>query len=186
MKKIAALTIILAFVILAAPSLFAQEERGEVNVFADYIRFRNTGNTNFWGPGANLAFNLNNYAAFEAGMAYDLEKTIVHFDPLTSTTTSAGLRLWHGEFGPKFQTGFHTAKLYLALKGGFLHFSTNGSFTGTVPAFFNGDTNGVFYPAVGVEFGKRFGIRIEAGDMMYFDNGANNNLRITIGPKISF
>ncbi len=190
MKKMAALVIILAFVVLAAPSLFAQEERGEVNVFADYVRFRNGGNANFWGPGANLAFNINNYAAFEAGMAYDLEKTIVNTstNPFTGTTTTTdtGLRLWHGEFGPKFQTGFHTAKLYLALKGGFLHFNTSNSFTGTVGNFTTGDTNGVFYPAVGVEFGKRFGIRIEAGDLMYFDNGANNNLRITIGPKFSF
>lgn len=190
MKKLAGVVIILALVILAAPSLFAQEEHGEINVFADYVRFRNTGNTNFWGPGANVAFNFNNYAALEAGMAYDLEKTIVTSgtDPITgsTTTTSSGLRLWHGEFGPKFQTGFHSAKLYLALKGGFLHFNTSNSFTGTVGSFRTGDTNGVFYPAVGVEFGKRIGLRIEAGDLMYFDNGANNNLRITIGPKFSF
>src|SRR5579872_5773433 len=100
MKKFAGLVIILAFIVLAAPSLFAQEERGEINVFADYVRFRNTGNTNFWGPGANLAFNFNNYAALEAGMAYDLEKTIVTDDIIngTTTTTTQGLKLWHGEF----------------------------------------------------------------------------------------
>ena len=190
MKKIAGLAIILAFIVLAAPSLFAQEERGEINVFADYVRFKHTGNTNFWGPGANLAFNINNYAALEAGMAYDLEKTVVTSgtDPVTGSTftTSSGLRLWHGEFGPRFSTGFHTVKLYGVLKGGFLHFSTNQSFPGTVNAFRTGDTNGVFYPAAGLEFGKRFGLRIEAGDLMYFDNGANHNLRITVGPKFSF
>ena len=190
MKRIAGLAIILAMVALVAPALFAQEEHGEVNVFADYVRLRHAGNANYWGPGASLGFNLNNYAALEGSMAYDLEKTIVMSgtDPVTGTTTTTdtGLRLWHGEFGPRFQTGFHSAKLYLVLKGGFLHFSTSNSFTSTVGNFVNGDTNGVFYPGVGIELGKRFGIRAEVGDLMYFDRGANHNLRITVGPKFSF
>lgn len=51
----------------------------------------------------------------------------------------------------------------------------------------NTDPNGVFYPAGGVEaFAGIFGVRAEIGDEMYFDNGANHNLRITAGPVIRF
>ncbi len=197
MKRIAGLGIILALVILTAPALLAQEEHGQISVFADYVRLRHANNTNFWGPGASVAFNLNNYAAFEASMAYDPEKTFTSTNTATvgttttTTTNQIGLRLWHGEFGPKFQTGFHSAKLYLVLKGGFLNFSTSNAGVATglgnaVSQFGSGDTNGVFYPGVGIEFGKRFGIRAEVGDLMYFDNGANHNLRLQIGPKFSF
>ena len=196
MKRIAGLLIILAMVTLVAPALFAQEEHGEFSVFADYLRFRNAGNTNFWGPGASIGFNANNYVQFEAAMAYDPEKTFANtsstgIGTVTNTTTNQlGLRLLHGDFGPKFSTGFHGVKLYAVLKGGFLHLSSSraGIGTGFVNSFNNFDvgTFGVFYPGVGLEFGKRFGLKAEVGDYMYFNNGANHNLRIAIGPKISF
>ncbi len=198
MKKLAGLLIILAMVALTAPSLFAQEERGEFSVFADYVRLRHANNTNFWGPGASLGFNVNNYLQFEASMAYDPERTFTQTvsNPIPGTTTTTttlqtGLRLWHGTFGPKISTGFHGAKLYVVLKGGFLNFGVSNSgvangFNNQVGTFTTGDTNGVFYPGVGIEFGKRFGIKAEVGDLMYFDNGANHNLRISVGPKISF
>ncbi len=196
MKRIAGLVIVLAMVALVAPA-FAQEERGEFSVFADYVRLRHANNTNFWGPGASIGFNLNKYVQLEADMAYDPEKTIsqtVTSGMGTSTTTTTfqeGLRLWHGEFGPKIQTGFHNVKLYAVLKGGFLNFSVSNSGIGTgfvnLPGqFFKGDTNGVFYPGAGIEIGKRFGIKAEVGDLMYFDRGANHNLRVSVGPKISF
>lgn len=197
MKRIAGLAIILAMVTLVAPALFAQEERGEISVFADYVRLRHANNTNFWGPGVSLGFNLNNYVQLEGSMAYDPEKTFVSTNTqtvgttTTTTTTQTGLRLWHGEFGPKFQTGFHGVKLYAVLKGGFLNFSVSNAgiasgFGNAVSHFGDGDTNGVFYPGVGIELGKRFGIRAEVGDLMYFDRGANHNLRISVGPKFSF
>lgn len=197
MKRIAGLGTILAMVILVAPALFAQEERGEVSVFADYVRLGHTNNTNFWGPGASLGFNLNNYVQLEAAMAYDPEKTFTQTSSTgigtttTTTTNQIGLRLWHGEFGPKFQTGFHGAKLYVVAKGGFINFSVSNAGIGTgfsnaVDTFNSNSTHAVFYPGVGVELGKRFGIRAEVGDLMYFNNGANHNLRISVGPKISF
>ncbi len=53
--------------------------------------------------------------------------------------------------------------------------------------FLNSGTNGLFYPAVGVEFfAGPIGLRGEIGDIMYFNNGANNNLRITFGPQLRF
>lgn len=197
MKRIAGLLIILAMVTLVAPMLFAQEERGEFSVFADYVRLRSAHNTNFWGPGASIGFNANNYIQFEAAMAYDPERTFSNSFSTTSgtvvttTTTQHGLRLLHGEFGPKIQTGFHNVKLYAVLKGGFLHFSVSnaGIGTGFVNSFDNfnsNSTHGVFYPGAGLEFGKRLGLKMEAGDFMWFGNGTHHNLRVAVGPKISF
>ena len=44
-----------------------------------------------------------------------------------------------------------------------------------------------FYPGGGIEFFVGwFGMRFEAGDEMFFDNGVNHNLRVTAGPVIRF
>jgi hypothetical protein len=51
----------------------------------------------------------------------------------------------------------------------------------------NTDLNGVFYPGGGIEaFAGILGIRAEAGDEMYFENGANHNLKVTVGPVLRF
>ena len=43
------------------------------------------------------------------------------------------------------------------------------------------------YPAAGVEaFAGPIGLRLEAGDDVYFHSGAHNNLRVTIGPQFRF
>lgn len=198
MKRISGLLIILVMLTLAAPALFAQEqEHGEFGAFADYVRLRNAGNSNFWGGGASLGFNLNNYIQLEAAGSYDPEKTVAQTlgsginTTVNTTTTNVGLRLYHFEFGPKIQTGFHGAKLYLVAKGGLLDFNQfNGSAVAPngvgVGQFRTSTMNAVFYPGVGFEIGKRFGIRAEVGDLMYFDNGANHNIRVSVGPKISF
>jgi hypothetical protein len=47
--------------------------------------------------------------------------------------------------------------------------------------------NAAIYPAAGVEatLGP-VGLRLEAGDEVYFNGGAHNNLRITFGPILRF
>jgi len=43
------------------------------------------------------------------------------------------------------------------------------------------------YPGVGGEaFWGPLGLRLDAGDEIYFANGARNNLRIAFGPTIRF
>jgi hypothetical protein len=82
-------------------------------------------------------------------------------------------------------------KAFVVLKGGFLNFHVSGlsgaafrNQVGNVPA---GDTNGAFYPGAGVEFfAGRIGLRAEVGDEMYFDIGANHNLKFTVGPQFRF
>lgn len=192
MKRIALAGVLLMALGLLAPALLAQEEHGEFGVFADYTRLRHISNSNFWGVGGQIGFNLSKYVQLEGGMAYDFEQNITsNTTPVVGVSTNfqpSRLRLLNGLFGPKFQTGVGPVKAFFVAKGGFLNFgvSRNGVATGfanqvgTVP---HGDTNGVFYPGGGVEFfAHNIGARVEVGDEIYFDNGANHNLKFAVGP----
>jgi Outer membrane protein beta-barrel domain len=195
MKRIAGATlIILALALLLAPALLAQEEHGEFGVFADYYRFHNLANQNFWGVGGNLAFNLNKYVQVEGTMAYDFERNFTtNSTPLFGTSTNfqrTGFRILDGLFGPKIQTGVGPAKAFFTVKAGFNNFMLNNK--GVASGFVNqvsnvpdGDTHFALYPGGGVEFffGHVFGIRGEVGDEIYWQNGANHNLKIKIGPQ---
>ena len=50
-----------------------------------------------------------------------------------------------------------------------------------------GATYFALYPSAGIEaFAGPIGLRLEAGDDVFFNNGAHNNLRVTIGPQFRF
>lgn len=195
MKRIAGLAI-LALAFLVPTLVMAQtEERGEIGVYADYTRLQHANNANFWGPAASIGFNLNRWVQLEANMGYQPAQTVT-FTGVNTTGTigsnafTSNIRLIEGMFGPKFQVPAGPFKAYVVLKGGFLNFNSsnrNGGavgFSNAVNHIVDGDTNGVFYPGAGVELGMKhgIGIRAEVGDMMYFDNGANGNLKFMIGP----
>ncbi len=175
-----------------APSLLAQEEHGEVGVYADLTRLHHLNNYNFWGVGGRLALNMNHWVALEGDFAYDFSQQFASPNGTTFTTNTVGnLRLLQGMAGPKFQTGIGPVKAFVVLKGGFTNFGVSGisgaafrSQVANVPA---GNTDAVFYPGAGVEFfAGRIGFRAEVGDEMYFDNGANHNLKISFGPQFRF
>ena len=183
----------------AVPMVVAQEsghaDHAEVGIFAEYFRFSDPGPTsNYIGLGGRAAFNLNSSAQIEAEMGYDFERnyTTTFSNGVTTANVQSRLRGLHGLFGPKFQTNTGPVRAFVVLKGGFLNFgvpggSTTSGFTSQINSFTSGDTNGVFYPGGGVEFfAGPIGLRVEAGDMMYFDRGANHNLRLTFGPTFRF
>lgn len=183
----------------ATPAAFAQAttdddtyNRGEVGVFVDYLRLKHA-NQNQFGLGARAGFNVHKNVQLEGDFAYDFRasRTNTVVSGATTTTYRSDLRTLSLLFGPKFHTN-GPVRVFGVLKGGILNFSvsTTGAplgFEGTVGNIANGDTNGVFYPAGGIEaFAGWFGFRAEVGDLMYFDRGANHNLRITVGPQFRF
>ncbi len=192
MKRIALLAIAALALTLFAPALLAQEEHGEFGVFFDYTRLHHFNDANLVGVGGQLAFNLNKFVQLEGSMAYDFERNVTSTIPGGATTSfsPSGLRLLNGMFGPKFQTGIGPVKAYVTVKGGFLNFGVSNrgvatGFANQIGTVTDGDTNGVIYPAGGIElFTHHIGIRVEAGDFMYFDNGVNHNLKASIGPQI--
>ncbi|HTC92302.1 MAG TPA: hypothetical protein VK699_02485 [Terriglobales bacterium] len=198
MNKIA-IIIVLALGACLAPAAFAQNH-GEVGVFADYFRL-SPQDINNLGAGARVSFNVHPMVQLEAEMSYDFARSFNESFTLGGTGTGAGtsgvsrtnIRILHGLFGPKFQTGGQWIRAFGTLKGGFVNFrldnrpATFGTFTSSVQGLRDDNVNGVFYPGGGVEiYAGPIGIRAEVGDMMYFHDGAHNNLRATFGPSIRF
>jgi len=178
----------------AAPSLVAQDH-GEIGAFAELFRLQPVNPTiNFIGLGGRAAINVRSSVQFEGEMSYDFKRNFTNTfsNGVTTTTVTSRLRVLHGLFGPKFQTGGGALRAFVTLKGGFLNFGVSNAsapagFTQQIGTVLTGDTNGVFYPGGGIEgFAGPIGLRLEVGDEIYFDNGAHSNLKVSIGPQIRF
>lgn len=176
----------------SAPALRAQDH-GEIGVFGDMFR-ASASSLNLYGVGGRVSLNFHPNVALELDGAYDFAQSntqnVTNINGSTSVFRS-DLRATHGLFGPKFQLGTKSGiRGFVFAKGGFLRFGvTPGPVTfGAFPTRLeNTDLNGVFYPGGGIEFFLGpIGIRADAGDEIYFDRGAQNNLKITVGPTIRF
>ncbi len=199
MKRIAMILALGSLVVLPAAS-FAQKDHGEVGAYADYFRL-NPGNTatNYVGVGGRLAFNVRPTVAIEAEMNYDFARnytttyTTGNGAGATTSFVTSSIRPLTGLFGPKFETP-GPFKVFVTGKVGFVDFSVNNSgnvtttgATNAVAGVGGSGTHLALYPGGGIEgFFGPIGLRAEAGDEVYLNNGAYNNLRITFGPSIRF
>jgi hypothetical protein len=192
---------VLVFCLAVSPMMMAQSSgftnnHFEVGAFADYFRLSSPNpNINFVGVGGRVGFNVHPNVALEAEMSYDFGRNI------TTTTSNGGTtnffqsrtRPITGLFGPKFQVGTDGPfRAFVTAKVGFTTFShstaspTSGFVSG-VSDIANGGANFAVYPGAGIEaFAGPIGIRLEAGDDIYFLNGARNNLKVSVGPVIRF
>ncbi len=197
MKRIALFTALV--VALAAPSLMmAQSENrdhADIGVFADLFRVSRTSpNINFIGLGARAGFNVSTHTQLEAEMNYDFKRNFSStFDNGFSTAlVNTRLRTLHALFGPKFNTNVHGVRAFGTFKVGIVNFNTSNNnaqqgFNSSLGAVTNGNTRPAIYPGGGFEaFAGPIGLRLEAGDEIYFDRGARNNLRVTFGPQFRF
>ena len=187
--------------LIAAPSwLLAQERGGDYNhatvgIFADYLRFSPTNpNINFVGFGARTGFHTSRRVQIEGEMHYDFERNFTTFFNNGGTTqfVTTKVRPLTGLFGPKFETGGRF-KFFATGKVGFIRFNTSsapvtfGNFANAVAGVGSGGTHFAMYPGGGFEgFWGPFGLRLEAGDEVYLNNGTFNNLRVTFGPQLRF
>ena len=179
------------------PLASAQDkEHVQVSVFADYFRLSQT-DTNFGGVGALLSFQAFKEIKLEGQMSYDFDQAFT--EGFTDTTTGAvsiqrsGMRVLHGEFGPKVNIGRHAIQPFVTLKGGFINFRLNnapatvGTFFSSVNGLRTDNENGVLYPGGGLQghLGP-IGLRLDVGDEIYFNHGTHNNLRVAFGPTFRF
>jgi hypothetical protein len=167
----------------------------ELGAFVNYFRLSDPGPTkNFIGLGGRAAFGIRPSIQLEAEMAYDFKRNYTNTfnnGAVTSATVTTGMRTLHGFFGPKFQTGSGAFRAFITGKVGFDNFSVSNQ---NAPAGFvnsvgltDGATYFALYPAGGIEaFAGPIGIRLEVGDDIFFNNGAHNNLRASIGPQFRF
>ncbi len=194
MKRVAFLLFLAGcFVPLASAQ---DHEHVQVGVFADYLNLSQT-HTNFGGVGARLGFQAYKQIKLEGEMSYDFDQAFS--EGFTDTTTGAvgiqrtGMRVLHGEFGPRVNIGHHAIQPFVTLKGGFIDFRLNnapatlGTFFSSVDGLRANNVNGVLYPGGGLQghLGP-IGLRLDVGDEIYFNHGTHNNLRVAFGPTFRF
>jgi hypothetical protein len=192
------LIIVLAGLALTVPAWMSAQtyDHAEVGVFGQYLDFSpTTPHLNLVGLGGRAAFAVSPYVQLEGEMDYDFKRnfTSTFTNGLTTQLVNSRFRPLTGLFGPKFQAGTSGAvRLFVTGKVGFVNFSTSNQnapagFRSAVGAVTSGDTRVALYPGAGIEsFWGPFGLRVDIGDEIYFDNGSHNNLRLTFGPHIRF
>jgi hypothetical protein len=189
------MTWLVALVLLVVPVASAQNH-GEVGVFGHYFHSSVT-HDNFGGLGGRVSINAFKYLQFEAETSYDFEQAFTEgFTNPTSGTVSfqqSQVRVLHGLFGPKLQTGGGPVRLFAELKGGFINFRfdprpvTFATFTSTVEAIRQNTVSAALQPGVGAEaYWGIVGFRLDVADEMYFQSGTHHNLTVSFGPSIRF
>ncbi|HET7891731.1 MAG TPA: hypothetical protein VFL34_09405 [Candidatus Sulfotelmatobacter sp.] len=186
---------VVCFLMFTASSALSQ--RVEAGIFLDYVGISQTSTNNF-GVGARLGFGIHRNVLLEGEFAYDYGinfdeayRNIAHGNITAIERTSIGVT--QGLIGPKLQPSGGGFRPYVTLKGGFVDFRLSPSLlpysdvASTVFGLRTSSLNAAIYPAAGVEatIGP-LGLRLEAGDEIYFNSGAHNNLRITFGPILRF
>ena len=186
---------VVCFLMFATSSALAQ--RVEAGVFLDYLDISQTGTNNF-GLGARFGYRVHRDVLLEGEFAYDYGinfdeayRNIANGNITAIERTSIGVT--QGLIGPKLQPSGGGFRPYVTFKSGFVDFRLSPSLlpysdvASTVFGLRTSSLNAAIYPAAGVEatLGP-VGLRLEAGDEIYFNSGAHNNLRITFGPVLRF
>jgi hypothetical protein len=172
----------------------------EVGIYGDYFRLAPT-NANYVGVGGRLAFSLQPNFGIEGEMNYDFARnytstySVTNGTTTTTTFVTSSVRPVTGLFGPKLQFGTSgPIRAFITGKVGFVDFSfsnpnnvTGTQFSNSVNGIGGSGTHLALYPGGGLEgFMGPVGLRLEGGDEIYLNNGANNNIRVTVGPTIRF
>ncbi len=186
---------VVCFLFLAISSAWAQ--RVEAGIFLDYLSISQTSTNNF-GLGARFGYRVHRDVLLEGELAYDYGinfdeayRNIANGNITAIERTSIGVT--QGLIGPKLQPSGGGFRPYVTLKGGFVDFRLSPSLlpysdvASTVFGLRTSSLNAAIYPAAGIEATVGpIGLRLEAGDEIYFNSGAHNNLRITFGPIVRF
>jgi hypothetical protein len=192
MKRIALLLLLSALLV----PLASAQDRFQLGAYADYFRLSQT-NTNMAGLGGRAAIKAFSHVMLEGEMSYDFQQAFSEgfANPSGGAITfqNSNLKVLHGLVGPKFIGGHGKIRPFLTVKGGFVNFRLDprpASFAGFASSVDNLRTNnvsGTLYPGAGIEghLGP-VGLRLEAGDEIYFAGGRHHNARVTFGPFIRF
>lgn len=192
MKRVA----LLLFLSGCLVPLAAAQDHIQVGAYGDYFRLSQT-NTNMAGLGGRAGFGFLPHVMVEAEINYDFEQAFT--EGFTNTTgggvtfVNSNLKVLHGLGGFKIVGGHHAITPFLTLKGGFVNFQLNprpAGFSGLVSSVQNlraNNVSGALYPGAGVEghLGP-IGLRLEAGDEIYFAGTTHHNARVSFGPFLRF
>ena len=195
MLKVVVAIVVLTFCVNS--SVAGAQRRVEAGLLLDYLSVSQTKTNNF-GVGGRLGFRVHRSVMAEGELAYDYG---VNFDEVYNDVANGNLKaiertsigVTEGLFGPKLQRADGHFRPFVTLKGGFVDFRLSPSLipysgvTSAVLGIRDSNVNGVLYPGGGVAatLGP-VGLRLEFGDLIYFNEGPHNNLRVTFGPIVRF
>lgn len=187
--------------LLLSPLLFilplSAQSRIELGVFIDYLNISQTSTNNF-GLGGRFGYRVHHDVMLEGELAYDYG---INFDEAYRNLTNGNIAaiehtsigVTHGLVGPKLQPKGGGFRPFVTFKAGFVNFRLTPSLlpysdvASTILGLRTSNLNAAIYPAAGVEAALGpIGLRLEAGDEIYFNSGPHNNLRITFGPILRF
>jgi len=189
----------LAFVFLLAgfflPLAWAQDQF-QAGAYVDYVHFSQT-SSNLAGVGGRFGVKVIPHVTLEGEMSYDFAQAFT--EGFTDTTNGSisfqqtNLRVLHGLFGPKLEAGHGRLRPFLTVKAGFTNFRLDprpvsvDTLVSSVENLRANNVSGVLYPGAGVEghLGP-VGLRLDAGDEIYFNHGSHNNFRLAFGPFLRF
>ena len=173
------------------------QKRMEAGVLLDYTSISQTDTPNF-GIGARFGYRVHRWTMLEGELAYDYGVNFkeVYVDISNGNVTAlenTSIGVTSGLFGPMLQPAHGHVRPFVTLKGGFMDFRLSGSLlpyssiVSTILGLRTSNLNAALYPGGGFQAtAGPVGLRLEAGDGMYFNHGAHNNLRITFGPIVRF
>jgi hypothetical protein len=192
MKRVALLLFLAGWLV----PLASAQDHFQVGDYEDYFNISQTGNK-MAGLGGFAAVKVLPHLMLEGQMSYDFQQAFTEgfTDPTGGVVTfqNSDVKVLHGLFGPKVTAGHGRIRPFLTVKGGFINFQLDprpasfAGFTSSVENLRANNVSGAVYPAAGLEghLGP-VGLRLEAGDEIYFAGGAHHNLRLAFGPFIRF
>ncbi|HKR84048.1 MAG TPA: hypothetical protein VJS37_07710 [Terriglobales bacterium] len=190
----------LRIALLVISALFAgpvSAQHVELGAFVGYGRPNVPGfPENAFGAGGRVNINLHRFLQAEFETAYDVKYAsfVLVASSASATLTNSRLGILHMNGGLKLQTA--GGSFFLFFKGGANRYGPEQTIqtvagtpivvttsTSSLPAF----TEGIFYPGGGIGFhAGPLGIRVDAGDEIYWSSGTHHNFRLTFGPTIRF
>jgi hypothetical protein len=173
------------------------QSRAEAGLMLDYLGVSQTNTPNL-GLGARFGYRVHRNVMLEGELAYEygvnfreLYIDVANGKVAAIERTSIGVT--DGLFGPMLQPSHGHFRPFVTLKGGFVDFRLSPSLlpysteVSTILGLRTSNVNAALYPGGGAEASLGpVGLRLEAGDAIYFNRGAHNNLRITFGPIFRF
>jgi hypothetical protein len=192
MKRVVMLLVLAGWLV----PLASAQDHYQVGAYADYFRLSQT-KTNMAGLGAMAAIKMLPHVMLEGGMSYDFQQTFIEGFTNPSggaiTLQNSNVKVLHGLVGPKIVAGHGAIHPFVTLKGGFVNFRLDprpasfAGFTSTIDNLRANNVSGAIYLGAGLEghIGP-VGVRLEAGDEIYFAGSRHQNLHVAFGPFIRF
>ena len=173
------------------------QSRAEAGLMLDYLGVSQTNTPNL-GLGARFGYRVHRNVMLEGELAYDYgvnfrELYIDVSNGKVAAIERTSIGVTDGLFGPMLQPTHGHFRPFVTLKGGFVDFRLSPSLlpysteVSTILGLRTSNVNAALYPGGGAEASLGpVGLRLEAGDAIYFNRGAHNNLRVTFGPIFRF